>query len=127
MGGGKWEPFMKIFGPIGSETRKLNDVFEITRSLTAARVASLPYFYLDCGIEDAAQHFNPNRELSQLFLEKKIPHEYRELPGDHTWAYSDQQVQVVLKIAAKQLRTSRNSKIRARADGQMNKSAVTWK
>ena len=72
MGGASWEPFLKIFGPVGSETRKANDVFEITRALTPGRVASLPYFYFDCGTEDAAQHFNPNRELSGIFLEKKI-------------------------------------------------------
>jgi len=81
-------------------------LFEITRSLTVARVPSLPYFYFDCGTEDAVRHVNRNRELSQLFLEKKIPHEYRELPGDHSWAYWDQQVQEVLEIAAKQLRMS---------------------
>ncbi len=104
MGGSNLEPFMKTFGPVGSETRKTNDVFEITRGLSPARVASLPYFYFDCGTEDAAQHFLPNRELSELFLEKKIPHEYRELPGNHSWQYWDQQVQVVLKIAAEKLR-----------------------
>jgi len=108
MGGSNWEPFLKIFGPVGSETRKANDVFEITRNLTAARVASLPYFYFDCGTEDAGQHVNPNRELSQLFLEKKIPHEYRELPGNHSWAYWDQQVQEVLKIAAAKMRAPRS-------------------
>ena len=105
MGGSNWEPFLKIFGPVGSETRQANDLFEITRNLTAARIASLPYFYFDCGTEDAGQHVNPNRELSQLFLEKKIPHEYRELPGDHSWGYWDQQVQVVLEIAATKMRT----------------------
>ena len=65
-------PFLKTFGPVGSETRKANDIFEIARGLSPARVASLPYFYFDCGTEDAGQHFNPNRELSQIFLEKKI-------------------------------------------------------
>jgi putative tributyrin esterase len=104
MGGSNWEPFLKIFGPVDSETRKANDVFEIARGLSAARVASLPYFYFDCGTEDAAQHFNANRELSQVFIEKKIPHEYRELPGNHSWAYWDQQVQEVLKIAATRVR-----------------------
>jgi S-formylglutathione hydrolase FrmB len=104
MGGANLEPFMKTFGPVGSETRKANDVFEIARGLSAARVASLPYFYFDCGTEDAAQHFLPNRELSELFLEKKIPHEFRELPGNHSWQYWDQQIPVVLKIAAEKLR-----------------------
>jgi putative tributyrin esterase len=105
IGGSNWEPFLKIFGPVGSETRKANDVFEIARGLSPARVASLPYFYFDCGTEDAAQHFKPNRELSEIFLEKKIAHEYGELPGNHSWAYWDQQVQEVLKIAARYLRT----------------------
>jgi len=104
MGGSNWEPFLRIFGPVGSETRKANDLFELTRNLTAARIAALPYFYFDCGTEDADQHVNPNRELSQLFLEKKIPHEYRELPGNHSWAYWDQQVQEVLQIAATKMR-----------------------
>ena len=104
MGGSNWEPFLKIFGPPGSDARKANDVFEIARSLSPARVGTLPYFYFDCGTEDAAQHFKPNRELSELFLEKKIAHEYRELPGTHSWAYWDQQVQEVLRIAARQVR-----------------------
>lgn len=109
MGGASWEPFLKIFGPAGSETRKANDVFEITKALTSGRIASLPYFYFDCGTEDAAQHFNPNRELSQLFLERKIPHEYRELPGNHSWQYWDQQVKEVLRIASEKLRVPKTS------------------
>ena len=103
MGGANWEPFLMTFGMVGSDTRKANDIFELVKTLTPARVASLPYFYFDCGTEDAAQHFNPNRELSELFDEKKIPHEYRELPGNHSWQYWDRQVQDVLKIAAEKL------------------------
>jgi putative tributyrin esterase len=109
MGGSNWEPLLKTFGPVGSETRKANDLFEIARDLSPARVASLPYFYFDCGTEDAAQHVKPNRELSEIFLEKKIAHEYRELPGDHSWGYWDQQVQEVLKIAAAKMLTPRAS------------------
>ena len=108
IGGAFWEPFLKNFGPVGSETRKANDLFELIRGLSPARVASLPYFYFDCGTEDAAQHFNPNRELSEAFLEKKIAHEYRELPGNHSWAYWDQQVQEVLKLAAQRVRPPRS-------------------
>jgi len=126
MGGANWEPFLKTFGPVGSETRKTNDVFEIARAMTPSRVASLPYFYFDCGTEDAAQHFKASRELSEIFLEKKIVHEYRELPGNHSWAYWDQQVQEVLKIAARYLRmpVARRS---TRRETQINMSAATWK
>lgn len=91
-----------VFGPVGSETRKKNDIFEIARGLTPARVATLPYLYLDCGTEDFLVEMN--QQFAALLREKKIPHEYRELPGNHEWAYWDQQVQEVLRIAAKKMR-----------------------
>ena len=95
---------LSVFGPAGSETRKANDIFEIVRSMTPNRIAGLPYFYLDCGTEDRL--INDNRQFTALLGEKKIPHEYRELPGDHNWAYWDQQVQEVLKIAAQKMRSA---------------------
>jgi enterochelin esterase-like enzyme len=48
-----------------------------------------------------------NHQFAGLLREKKIPHEYRELPGDHNWQYWDQQVQEMLKIAAVKLRAKR--------------------
>lgn len=90
-----------VFGATGSDTRKTNDIVEIVRSLSSARVATLPYFYLDCGLEDPL--FSSNAQFAALLREKKIPHEYRQLPGNHNWAYWDQQVQEVVKIAAVKL------------------------
>jgi putative tributyrin esterase len=99
-----WRPSLKLFGPVGSETRKANDLFEIAGKLPPESVASLPYFYFDCGTEDSTSLiFNYNRELSALMFEKKIPHEYRELPGDHSWGYWDTQVQEVLRVAARKM------------------------
>ena len=98
---------LKLFGDVGSETRVNNDLFEILKKLPAARVSSLPYFYFDCGTEDAAFIFTSNREIAALMFEKKIPHEFRELPGDHSWAYWDQQVREILKIAAGKMRLPR--------------------
>lgn len=91
-----------VFGPEGSETRRTNDVFEIVRSLPANRVAALPYFYLDCGTEDVLM-ISYNQQFAALLREKKIPHEYRELPGDHNWEYWDRQIPEVLKIAAQKM------------------------
>jgi len=99
-----WNNYLKVWGPPGSDARKANDVFELIKQLTPSRIASLPYFYFDCGTEDAAWIFDGNRELSSLMLERKIPHEYRELPGNHSWGYWDLQVQEVLKIASQKLR-----------------------
>ena len=98
-----WRESLKLFGPVGSDTRRANDLFEIIKNLPAARTASLPYFYFDCGTEDSPLIFPSNRELATLMFEKKIPHEYRELPGDHSWGYWDKQVQEVLRIAAQKM------------------------
>ncbi|HXD32262.1 MAG TPA: alpha/beta hydrolase family protein [Pyrinomonadaceae bacterium] len=97
-----WGEYVQLFGSVTA--RKANDLFELTNNLSAARVAALPYFYFDCGTEDSPAIFKVNRELSELFNQKKIPHEYRELPGNHSWAYWDQQIQEVLKVAALKLR-----------------------
>jgi S-formylglutathione hydrolase FrmB len=69
--------------------------------MPAARIATLPYFYFDCGNDDAI--CASSGRFAALLREKKIPHEYRQLPGNHSWAYWDQQVQEVLKIAARQM------------------------
>jgi S-formylglutathione hydrolase FrmB len=106
-----WRESMKHFGAAGNETRTANDLFEILRKLTAARVAALPYFYFDCGTEDSPLIFPYNRELAALMFDKKIPHEFRELPGDHSWAYWDRQVQEVLKIAADKMRLPRSKRV----------------
>jgi len=101
----EWEPLkksLKLFGAVGSETRKQNDIFELIKQLPANRIASLPFLYFDCGTEDSGI-FPDNRELAALLVEKKIPHEYRELPGDHSWGYWDRQVQEVLRIAVRSL------------------------
>jgi S-formylglutathione hydrolase FrmB len=95
---------LKLFGPAGSETRVSNDLFAIVEKLTPAQVGSLPYFYFDCGTEDSPLIFPSNRDLSALMFEKKIPHEFRLLPGDHSWAYWDRQVREILKIAAQKMR-----------------------
>src|SRR2546422_3638293 len=91
-----------VFGPIGSETRRKNDIFEMVRTMSPGRVPNLPYLYLDTGTEDF--FVTTSQDFVVLLRAKKIPHEYRELPGDHNWAYWDQQIPEVLKLAANHLR-----------------------
>jgi S-formylglutathione hydrolase FrmB len=112
-GSSGWAKSMQLFGPPDSETRKANDPFQIINQLAAGRISSLPFFYLDCGTEDSPLIAPYNRELAALMSEKKIPHEYRELPGDHSWAYWDKQVREVLRLASQRLRMP-EGKTRAR-------------
>ena len=93
-----------VFGPLGSETRKKNDIFDIVRTMSPGRVPNLPYFYLDTGTEDL--FVTTSQDFVVLLRAKKIPHEYRELPGEHSWVYWDQQIPEVLKIAAVKMRIS---------------------
>lgn len=86
-----------IFGPDGSDTRKANDIFAIVRSLTPETTKAIPFLYFDCGTEDFL--YQSNRDFLNLLVEKKVPHEYRELPGVHDWKYWDKQVQEFLRLA----------------------------
>ena len=88
-----------IFGPVGSDTRKSNDLFGIIRSMTPEKAKTIPFIYLDCGTEDFL--FQNNRDFVSLLVEKKVPHEYRQLPGVHDWKYWDKQVQEFLQLADK--------------------------
>lgn len=59
----------------------------------------LPPMRFDCGTSD--QLIQYNRELHQKMLDENIPHEYEELPGEHTWAYWEKNVRKSLRFFAK--------------------------
>ncbi|HMQ04118.1 MAG TPA: alpha/beta hydrolase family protein [Pyrinomonadaceae bacterium] len=86
-----------IFGPSGNEARKGNDLFHIVREASPEKIKSMPFLYVDCGTEDFL--FQNNREFVSLLVEKKVPHEYRQLPGAHNWAFWDKQVLEFLRLA----------------------------
>lgn len=92
---------VSVFGPEGSKTRMDNDIYRMVREASAETTKGYPYIYFACGTEDFL--FQPNREFDALLLEKKVPHEYRELPGVHAWDFWDAQVQEFLRVAGKRL------------------------
>lgn len=97
-----WRTLQPIYGAENSETRAANDIGKLYGELPADCVAALPYVYLDCGTEDPL--LESNRGFVAILMKQKIPHEYRQLPGNHSWKYWDAQVQEVLRLAAKRLR-----------------------
>jgi S-formylglutathione hydrolase FrmB len=94
---------VETFGAPDSPTHKANDLFVLFRDLPPERIGALPFLYLDCGTEDELQLLPTNRALADLFVARKIPHEYRQLPGKHNWQYWNQQIQDVLRIAAQRV------------------------
>jgi putative tributyrin esterase len=102
----------RVYGPASSDVRRANDVFRLARDLTPEAVARLPYLYLDCGTEDFL--ISNSRDFSAVLIQKKVPHEFRELPGTHSWPYWDRQVQEVLRLAAQKLAPARDEKAAGR-------------
>lgn len=96
------ESIKKVYGAAGSQTRKENDIFQMIRDLPADKIKDLPFIYLDCGTEDFL--IQNNLDFAKLLREKKIPHEFRELPGKHNWVYWDAQVQEFLRLSQKFLK-----------------------
>ena len=92
---------ISVFGPDDSKTRKDNDIYGIIRAMSADQIKNIPFIYLDCGTEDS--FFQTNRDFDALLVEKKTPHEFRELPGKHEWTYWDAQIQEFLRVADKRL------------------------
>jgi putative tributyrin esterase len=104
---GQNSPFLRpsilsVFGPEGSKTRRDNDIYSMVRDMPTEQLKNIPFIYLDCGTDDS--FFQINRDFDTLLLEKKIPHEFRELPGKHEWPYWDSQVQEFLRVADKRLK-----------------------
>lgn len=91
------ESILSTYGKAESETRRQNDIFRMVRDSNSKNIPSLPFIYLDCGTEDFL--FRNNRDFVALLIEKKIPHEFRQLPGGHNWKFWDSQIQEFLQLS----------------------------
>lgn len=91
-----YKSIMSVYGEDGSETRKSNDIYRLLQDFPADRLGELPYIYMDCGTEDRL--IDLNNDFAKILRDRKIPHEFRELPGKHEWPYWDAQVQEFLQV-----------------------------
>ena len=90
-----------VFGPEDSPARKANDVFALAKALSPDQIKKVPFIYQSCGTEDFL--FSNNRDFDLLLIAEKVPHEYREHPGAHEWAFWDDQVREFLMLADRRL------------------------
>jgi S-formylglutathione hydrolase FrmB len=81
----------RIFGP--SPIGGRDDVFALAEGIDRAM---LPAIRFDCGVED--QVIAHSRALHAHLERLSIPHEYREFPGAHTWAYWREHVQEAIQF-----------------------------
>jgi len=89
------EQLLKVFGPVGSEARKDNNVFSMLQS---PPVNDLPYFYVACGTADT--FLAVNREFAAQLSSRAATYEYHETPGAHAWDYWDRSLPGLLRAAA---------------------------
>jgi enterochelin esterase-like enzyme len=83
-----------IFGAVGA----LSASFRGTMPADITGIA--PYFYVSCGTADTL--LPQSRQLAQLLEMRKIPHEYREIPGgEHAWSVWDPQLAIFFDLLAK--------------------------
>jgi putative tributyrin esterase len=92
-----------VFGDPGSRARKDNDVFVLLKNSH-----EYPYFYLACGTSDF--FLKTNRSLAGQFSTHKIPYEYHESPGGHSWEYWDSQLEPLLQAVSHSLEAMPKSK-----------------
>jgi putative tributyrin esterase len=75
-----------------------NDLFLLIRNVDRAL---LPALRIDCGRKDFL--IEENRAFHRHLKRLKVPHVYREYPGQHEWAYWDEHIQDTLKFVMPEL------------------------
>lgn len=83
----EWWRLRTIFGPPGSESRRLRDPFVLVES---ARPDQTPYMYIAVGEQEP--FLEPNRRFARRLQERKFRYEFHTSPGIHNWKLWDTQI-----------------------------------
>ena len=92
--------FTRVIGP--KPTGGPNDLFALAESVDAQL---RPALLIDCGAEDFL--LDANRACHAHLEKIGYPHEYREFPGSHDWAYWDVHIQEALQFHLRSLTVPR--------------------
>lgn len=90
----------QLFGTVGAFSGAFSAGREasLATAIDALSPDDAPYFYLACGLGDAL--LPAGRALVKALEDRAIAHEYREVPGAHTWAVWDPQTVAFLDVLA---------------------------
>lgn len=75
-----------VWGPVGSTTREEYDPVGIVERFAAGGQPA-PHLYLDVGTDDYQRVVDTVRDFHGILTGFAVRHDYRELPGAHTWEY----------------------------------------
>jgi enterochelin esterase-like enzyme len=89
-----------MFGTVGAFSGAFSGAREpmLTAAAAALSTDTAPYFYLACGLADSV--LPASRALAAALDEHGLAHEYREVPGAHTWDVWDPQTLAFLDVLA---------------------------
>jgi enterochelin esterase-like enzyme len=87
-----------LFGTVGAFSAALGGArtTALAESLDRLPAERVPFFYLACGVADSV--LTAGREFVAQLEQRRIPHEYREVPGGHTWDVWDPQTLAFLDV-----------------------------
>jgi S-formylglutathione hydrolase FrmB len=94
----KDEEYKRIFGAKSKNTD--HDLQHLAAKAQAA--GKLPALRIDCGVDDFL--LSQNQAFHRQLIDLKIPHEYEEFPGAHTWDYWDLHVREAIAFHARHLK-----------------------
>lgn len=103
--GDRWSELLpSIYNIFGEDLRlrKQNSLPAIVLNYPADKIAGLPHFYFDCGIED--EFLQANAALAELMRNKGITHEFRQFPGGHDWDHWNLRLENILEKTADHFR-----------------------
>jgi putative tributyrin esterase len=84
---GEWWRIRRIFGPMGSESRRSMDPFVLVHS---SAPAVTPYIYLGAGENEPL--LDPNQRFATRLNERHFAYEFHIKAGGHDWGEWDQQI-----------------------------------
>lgn len=89
-----------LFATVGAFSGALGDAraATVTAALAALPAGEAPFFYLACGVADSL--LPASRDFAAALAARGLAHEYREVPGGHTWEVWDPQTLAFLDVLA---------------------------
>jgi putative tributyrin esterase len=92
-----------VFGDpqIDSAFRRRENPFWLAEQALCRFPTERPRLHLDCGLSDPL--LEENRRFSEHLNFLGFGHDYRELPGHHTWPYWDRAFRTILPVIAAEL------------------------
>jgi len=95
-----------VFGPLDSDARKKNDIYQLLKDLPVKKIRELPFMYISCGMQDTTM-LGPNDDFIDILKQKNVPSDKylydNTQPGGHDWKFWNHEVERFLDLVNQRL------------------------